>query len=241
MGAEFVMPVVQMFCGIVSVFVDSKKPGNRWIAILILLTIAGLTLGFNVKSARAKERASAEQAAALAAKDAENKQQNAQIVQMLSTLMQQFGSSPEAARTASTATLQRSLDADRERRQLLVGLKGATGQPLTIQYFPKDVDGNVVKAALTELNARVEIKVALRPEPTNAIWVGDEVTVDEAKAIALTLVRAGAGIKAVRRFRVAGGAKSRLVQIGADSRILRQPDLTVNDIASMASLGRDVD
>ena len=78
----------------------------------------------------------------------------------------------------------------------------------------------MVSAALAELNARVEIKVALRPEPTNSIWVGDAVAVDEAKAIALTLVRAGAGIKAVRRFRSAGGAKSRLVQIGADWRIL---------------------
>ena len=57
------------------------------------------------------------------------------------------------------------------------------------------------------------------------------VTIDEAKAIALTLVRAGAGIKAVRRFRDAGGAKTRLVQIGADSRILGQRDLTVGEVA----------
>ena len=72
--------------------------------------------------------------------------------------------------------------------------------------------------------------------PTNAIWVGDNVTLDQAKFVALTLIRAGVEIKALRRLRNGQGDRATVIEVGSDASLQSAPPLTAEDVSKLNQL-----
>ena len=119
-------------------------------------------------------------------------------------------------------------------KRLLEAEVYATQEPsrsVTVQYFPKDLDRGIVEAALRGLGVNLVIGTTQVSESgTNAIWFGQDVSVDDVKLIAMSLIRSGVGIKAIRPFRNPGGERSSLVQVGADRAYANRPALTSRDV-----------
>jgi len=80
-------------------------------------------------------------------------------------------------------------------------------------------------------------KEANKDLPTNVIRVGDSVSLDDAKFVALTLLRAGLDLKSIRRFQEGGGTKANLIEVGTDHSLLNSPSLSVSDVQNLEVLG----
>jgi len=50
------------------------------------------------------------------------------------------------------------------------------------------------------------------------------------------VVRAGVGIKSIRRFKDGSGPKANLIEVGTDHNILNNPPLTVEEIQNLPPL-----
>lgn len=132
-----------------------------------------------------------------------------------------------------------SLVADKTRTELAARAPVASRRDVTIQYFPKDVDGDVVERSLRALGFELRRGSTQVPDvPTNALWFGSGVSLDDVKLAALTLMRAGVQLRAVRLFRSPGGAHEHLIQIGADRAVTGRPVLTVEQVASATGFPR---
>lgn len=238
---SFIMPLVTMVIGIISLFVDPKQ--SRW---GLGLTLAGLTLttaltvGINLREEQASRRA-------LNDSVAREKQTTAILLNLteqtrpipdLVAMLRGFGFSTERAQTATAASVSRSVEANRAYQGLLRAGSQKNGR-IRVEYFPKDVDGEKVVAAMQEAGLRVEQKRPVRQEATNAVWVGDEVPIEAAKLVGLALARAGLELVAIRRFRDGSGPKATLIQVGADAALVGRAPLTIQDIASLTSVSRD--
>jgi hypothetical protein len=75
----------------------------------------------------------------------------------------------------------------------------------TIEYFLKDVDQRKVLGAIQDLGFKVKPIPPIGNMPTNAIWFGSKVDVEDVKLVAYTLVHAGVNIKDIRPFAISGG------------------------------------
>jgi hypothetical protein len=108
--------------------------------------------------------------------------------------------------------------------------------PPIIEYFAKDNEGDGVTRALRDHGLDVIKLPGQIPGPTNSLWAGNGVTIAEVKPIALTLLRAGVQLKAVRHFRDGSGSKERLIEIGSDQKFATAPVLTEEQIQNMTDL-----
>ena len=132
-----------------------------------------------------------------------------------------------------------SFQADSERTKL-AGAVASTAASVHVVYYPKQVEDSAkVQAALEKAGFHVELqKPRLADVKTGVVWAGDDVSPDVAKFIALTMLRAGVEIKAVRRFANGSGPKAHLVEIGGDATLASAPPLTVDAITSITQLER---
>src|SRR5579863_854619 len=87
--------------------------------------------------------------------------------------------------------MEQSCSADVARAAILPSLKTESTGHVTVTYYPKNVDGPLVINALKEGGFQFEKGKEKNQLATNAIWVGNSVTLDQTKFVALTLVRAG--------------------------------------------------
>jgi hypothetical protein len=98
----------------------------------------------------------------------------------------------------------------------------------------------VVINALKEGGFKIESRVgnpANANLATNAIWVGDSVSLEQAKFVTLTLVRAGVGIVSLRRgFKINDQAKKALIEVGTDRSLVGAPPLTVEQINALTAI-----
>ena len=220
----------------------------------LVLATAAVVLAFAQSSAREAERAAkieAEDAsrkatvAAGAAKKAEEEARHAQAAaeERLQTLLTQFGwKNPTAA--SDRATVQESLYAN---KALQVAVTNVPAQEherrkrITLEYFPKNVDAGKVKAALSELGFTVTEPKAVVPDvPTNAIWFGSPVSLEDVKLVALTLIRAGVQIRRISPipYDLPGKKDAALIQVGADTKFVNDPPLTVDAIQAATAFQR---
>jgi hypothetical protein len=116
-------------------------------------------------------------------------------------------------------------------------LPSASSRTLQIQYFPRftsDVNPDVVIGALHQLGASVTQKAgtnqAVQSLATNCVWAGDDVTLDEARSVALALTAAGVKVRDIRQLAQGGGAHSRLIEIGSSARVEAMPVLSPTGI-----------
>ncbi len=107
-------------------------------------------------------------------------------------------------------------------------------QGTEIWYFTKRREAADLSVALSRLEAYGFRLLKQEPKnflQTNSLWVGQEVSPDEAKLVAYTLIAAGVEIARVERFKDSIYRRPyRLIQIGAAPLLIGRPALRVNDI-----------
>ncbi|MDQ3012801.1 MAG: ATP-binding protein [Acidobacteriota bacterium] len=111
---------------------------------------------------------------------------------------------------------------------------GSSTSDITGRYFKKDVDVNRVNLFLSTLKGRYKTEVAPSAEgladvPTNCIWYGSGVNIEEAKFVAFRLVAAGIQIKAIKPMR-SPTEGTRTIEISGESSWLYSKPLTVEQI-----------
>ena len=109
-----------------------------------------------------------------------------------------------------------------------------------VEYFPKDVDHGVVEKALRKLDYQLILLPTIVVDvPTNSIWFGSEVNIEEVKLIAESLINAGVEIKAIRPFSKKAKFSDLLIQVGADPEVKNRPSLTLEEVRSKTSFTRE--
>ena len=243
---DLLLPAAAFIFGVVSLYVNPDDRKKRWVLISCLMLTAGLTISSNLLDAK-KHSAELDDANRQNRETRQillNVTSNTKDVPDLVTLLRNvFGYSSQNASQARPEDIGRSFEANEARgkllaKKLLATSAGKLVEKVTVEYFPKNVEGDVVVKALRDSGFEVNMKRPQNDEPTNAIWAGDRVSVDDVKLVALTLIRAGVQLKSIRRFRESGGPKANLVQVGADPARNDFPTLSVNDVHSLASIAR---
>lgn len=234
--------LIAFFVGILSLFADINTPKGRYYAGFLAFLLM-LACGFQIKQSSDDERYSewqrdqitqqgkqitdlslSVQKFASATKDSLD-DLDEQLKKLLS-----FGFTPLNATAATSEVVNRSLKAEQLRTQISESTKPDSRENITVQYFPKDVDRQIVEKSLRELGFNL---ISGRPNlkiPTNAIWFGSEVPIEDVKLVAFTLIRAGVEIKVIRPFRNPGGSKARLIQVGSDAQYVSSPPLSPDEI-----------
>ncbi|NQS90451.1 hypothetical protein HQ584_11760 [Patescibacteria group bacterium] len=122
-------------------------------------------------------------------------------------------------------------EADKERSKISATSSKVSRQSITVQYFPKNVDKNIVESALKELGFKLIRGRANFPAyPTNAIWFGANVKIEDVKLVAFTLIRAGVRLNVISPFRERKGTRSNLIQVGTYVKYLNSPLLNISEI-----------
>jgi hypothetical protein len=158
--------------------------------------------------------------------------------------LKQFGVSRETVVRAGTDSqlVRQSLTANQQLQQAGSAGDRDRRRGITVEYFPKNVDGTKVEAALMELGFTVrKAPPIVRELPTNAIWFGMPVSAEDVKLVAMTLIRAGVEIKAISCVPAHLVAKRNapLIQVGADSGIVSWPALKVETIVATKQFDPD--
>ena len=204
---------------------------KRWAAVLgVLLVVLFVVAG--IAWQQRQDALSAVHEAKRQTLEAENARRQAE--DRTKELLLQFGWQSDRVATAAAggSSIDQSLKANQAIQQAAARAPAASRGNVVVQYFPKNVDGNRVEAALTELGFRLDRRSALVPAlPTNSIWYGTPVALEDVKLVALTLIRAGVQIRAIRPFPDYSPRKdASLIQVGADVAVADRPPLTVDAI-----------
>ena len=229
----WIMPLVTLVSGLAGLFLDPKDVKKRGYVLVWLILVMAITVYLNWQDS--SERTREKQAAARDARVAA--EQIGMLISKVSNIgdfLQNSGLSKQVQEQVKT-----SASAETSRAKLLPQLQtGASG--ITVQYFYKDEDREVVRKTLQLPGYHVIESPAKLSQPTDAIWAGEKVSIDDVRYVALTLLRAGIGIKAIRYFRDASNPrKQRLIQVGSDASLASRAPLTVEQVNEMTSLGRD--
>jgi outer membrane murein-binding lipoprotein Lpp len=232
------LPAISLLSGIASIQIDPKS-NKKW--VLILIMIASATGSVVLGASDNKDKANQEQVISsvrdLSTKIAATTQKTDSTVANISSELSSFGLSPQAVNVVRQA-----LKADTARQALVGKVAEANRQnsPPTITYYPKDVDGPMVVKALQEGGFRVTLAVGNLHNAaltTNAVWSGEPVGLEQAKFVALTLVRAGVGIRYIGR--VEGRSKNEnVIEVGSSAEHQKDPVLSVDQIEQLQSFMR---
>ena len=234
------LPLISLLSGIISLKIDPKEDkAKAWMvtAVLVVSAVATGVSGTLDDSKQQKESAAAKQQISQLIDTDHNLSQDVGTVKAgVFSLLAKWGYS-----STTIEQIQQSEKADNARAQVLpaqlsVNNKRKVAEKLTVEYFPKDFDGAVVKQALQEGGFEFKPGKPKNNLPTNSMWVGDSVSVDNIKFVALTLVRAGVQLRSIRRFRDGSKQKAYRIEIGADPAMADAPVLTVEQIQSLTEL-----
>lgn len=118
---------------------------------------------------------------------------------------------------------------------------------IAIRYYYKTVDDEKIMLSLKSLGYSFEKKQPndhMASQKTNSIWYGSNVSITDCKIVALSLMRAGIEIKAIRGFRnneINPAFKSNIIEIGGDRTLEfgRTPALTVAQVENATQFLRD--
>lgn len=231
----FVLPLISLLAGVASIYIDPKtQPQKKWILVaLMLLSAAGAVVGgYNDDQTKSVEDKKQEELLDTVHNLSKTTNSTESMTCVLVENLSKTGLPP-----AMASLIQQSCSAEAARAAILPTVKSEATGNVTVAYYPKNVDGPVVINALKEGGFKVETRAgnpANGSLPTNAIWIGDSVTVEQAKFVALTLVRAGVAIESIRRgFRESSAANKSLIEIGVDQSLLTLRPMTVDQINAL--------
>jgi hypothetical protein len=234
------LPLISLLSGIISLKIDPKEDkAKAWMvtAVLVISAVATGVSGTLDDNKQQKESAAAkEQISQLIDTDHNLSKDVGTVKTGVFTLLAKWGYS-----NTTIEKVQQSEKADDARAQALpaqltVNTRRKAAEKLTVEYFPKDFDGTAVKQALQEGGFEFKPGKPKNNLPTNSMWVGDSVSVDNIKFVALTLVRAGVQLRSIRRFRNGSKEKANLIEIGADPAMAEASVLAVEQIQSLTEL-----
>ena len=229
MGSELALPFIAAFIGMVSLFTDVKTNTGRvaaFILAILLISACLFQIQKNVEDTKSSDwqRSKIDQLTDIIHKF---KSRTYSSLDEILSYVRTFGLTEE---NPSASQIKESLEADKLRAKLAKEEPPSSRSGITVQYFPKDVDGSIVRSALEELGFKVSTGVPGIPNvPTNAIFYGDGVPLNSVKLVSTTLLRAGVKIKFIRPFQNSNGRKT-LIQVGAGTAYIKFKPLTVEAI-----------
>jgi hypothetical protein len=248
-----VLPLVSLLSGLISLYIDPKEDrAKAWMIVAVLLISAvftGVSGSLDDHAAEKNATEAKDQIGQLTEISLNQSRQLGKVQSVVGSvqtgvlaLLRERGLSSEAIERITPEQIQQSDLADTARTQVLPAqLASATAKGLVVQYYPKDFDGEVVRQALSAGGFKFKAGKSKNSLATNAMWVGDSVSVDNIKFVALTLIRAGVQLRSIRRFKDGGGEKSNLIEVGADPATTEEPVVTVERIQGLTQLPpRDV-
>jgi hypothetical protein len=246
-----VMPLLTLIAGVLSLFTDPKSEKARWrkptmLSLLMLTSLLTIFFGYqNARSSQIEKAANVAQIHSLEGKVSELLKKNSELNSEILTLQEGIDSTPErTSQIILTALIGQGWKRERLRNVDLIQIDQSLAagqlveavaadpqrQSITVQYFPKDVDPEIVRVRLQDLGFTLTTpRSDLNEIPTNAIWYGEEVDIESVKAIAYTLIGAGVDIKMIRQLNNSQG-REQVIQVGGDGECLNQPALTLEAI-----------
>jgi hypothetical protein len=116
-------------------------------------------------------------------------------------------------------------------------------QPIVIRdilvtYYPKASDGDSVAGTLQQLAYPYKEEAPVNQLPTNSIWFGDAVPIDDVRAIAGALIKAGVRLTAVRRFKNGSGSKLKMIEVGSSPEHAKLRPLQLSAVLAAKSFPR---
>ena len=244
---ETLIPLLTLLIGIISLFANPeniKSPGDLLKNKKILFLIVLLVSSFGINSFFAYSD-SQEQQEQIEYRNGEIKDLKDILRNFESRTASSFSSIREVLASfgfrkdskISLDKLDRSLQAETARKKLISKTGKDVGGSITVKFFPKDVDREVVSKALSELNFKIVYGNAANPIPTNSIWFGKNATDDQIKSVALTLIRAGVDLKQIEQFRTSNGGRDDMIQVGAtpDQAVRNGPSILLEDIINTST------
>lgn len=233
--------LIAFMIGVLSLFADISTTKGRYYASFLGFLLL-LACGFQIKEFNDDQKEKEWQKTQITdlSTALKNFEMNTkQSLNKISSKLEELKSFGFTRPNPSSETVKQSLEANRLRTELLQSTKSDSRQEITVQYFPKNVDRQIVEKSLYELGFKLTSgRTNLQDIPTNAIWFGSEISIDDVKLVAYTLIRAGVDIKVIRPFRNPSGSKVRLIQVGSDAQYQSSLPLSVNDIQQAENFTR---
>jgi len=242
---HFIMPILALIIGIISLFTDPKDGKKKWLIIVLissLIIATGLQVYFKIDNQTKtnaelswRQQRITELIKIVSSFRAETNERFSDLTKLLTN----FGWLRDKISITNVADVEQSIFAEEERKLIVSIGSVEKRRAITVQYFPKDVDREIVEGALREVGFRlISGRTQVADVPTNSIWFGVSVGIEDVKLVAYTLIRAGVKIKAIRPFRNPTGARASLIQVGADALLIDAPALTVAEIRSTSNFER---
>jgi len=233
---SFIMPILAFIMGVVSIYADSKDSKQKWLKYSLISGLV-LTCGFSIYFGMQKDIENQQDKARLSKKIDQLENNTTKINNSLETLINR-GFTSSKAKSVTPKIREQS---DQANKELIPELKqnSENKELITVQYFPKDVDPQIIEKTLQKLGFKLETgKPKITEVSTNSIWFGEKVKVEDVRLIAYTMIRAGVQIKAIRPFRNLSEKNSLLIQIGSDAQIQDFQPLTVEKIRETSQFTR---
>ena len=235
-------PLLALLAGVLTIFIDeiidkSNKIARRSMITVfasILLISCGFTIYTNYKegvTAEIRERRIDSLLTTLKEFRSETSKGIAGVIHSMKnwgSLRSQY--SPELIESA--------LAAESEREKIISQRETVPAQQTTIRYYPKNVDKNKIRNALQVSGFNFEDGTPSLPnDETNAIWFGKNVSLDDVKFVAYTLIRAGVEVKTIKPFSSLN-RKQNTIEIGTDRSFSGKNPITVTEISQKTSFER---
>lgn len=241
---SLLLPCLTFLAAMITIISDPKKTEKKaiFISLILIFSISTiLTISSNISNYNETKNAKAAEKKAQEELRAKVDTTNSLLSVLYEKLLGQGWNSDQLT-TAKYERLLQSARANREYQNVINKLDDATlvrRKSIRLEYFPKDIDGKIVSNNIEKLGFSTIIRPAKIPDlPSNAIWFGNEVEIEDVKQLAYVLIQAGVEIKSVRLFRNPEGVKSKLIQIGADRTQIKDSPLTVEQIKNAKTFPR---
>ncbi|TRU32484.1 MAG: hypothetical protein EWV50_21940 [Microcystis aeruginosa Ma_MB_F_20061100_S20] len=246
--------LIGLFSGVISLYADPKDKKHKiWQFILLALIIVSAcsTVYFGYRKeqeSKATEAKKDSQINNLSDNLSQVNKQNSELLQTVNimqskldvtgsdtkfirNILEKLGWSQENINNPNKGQIGQSLQASQSLNKISGNADQRRG--ITVQYFPKNVDPNIVKSRLEALGVKLNTSASQLPGvPTNAIWFGSGVDMNTVKAVAYTLIGAGVELKMIRQFNNSQG-REYLIQVGGDGECINRPTLTVERIRAI--------
>ncbi len=243
MTSDLALPFIAALIGVVSLFTDIKTKSGRVAASILGVLLVSACL-FQIQKtyedAQIKEVREARITSLVETlhnfKESAGKSLDktvSSLDEILDLIHTSFGNQ---IKNPTAEQIKVSLEADKYRKELVIESTHDSRSSVTVQYFPKNVDGETVENALRELGF-LDVKKGKPGIPsvsTNAIFYGHKVPLSSVKLVATTLIRAGVAIKHIRPFHESDG-REMLIQVGAGTKYVSKPTLSLSMIREAGS------
>ncbi|SDC68564.1 hypothetical protein [Williamwhitmania taraxaci] len=215
----------------------SQRIGIVTLSVLFILFAAGtLRLSYLMKEVGDLE-------AKRKALKIENQTLEKKNLQLKTALVPYFGLSTDSIKNiAVSPVFEKSLSANAALKTL--ARHSSPTKKTIVTYYTKTIDEQRVVQELKNLGFKFQERppsTRMSKKETNALWYGSQVPLDDAKMVALTLLRAGIHIKSIRPFRsnsLNPAFKKNIIEVGASTDLEQLPDLSVERVDKAESFER---